>query len=259
MLVVNVFTDFTNPPPRVPTALGPVRFQEESRAAARLGFESLALNFTEAVCRNWAYAAPGRLFGGSVFDSDRPVIGRLQSVLEELLGSITFDRLMLPLGVGWHVDHLLCHRASVGYHTNPKTQFYEDMPYTLIPNALLYRLRELGDVPSSDLPHWWSAGSAAARVVNEWAPIQKLSPMIRWGARWITPIFFARLFRQSRARWIGEGPSWVSRAEERGVQRSEWVDAVMDYHTQAGAFFKDRASLERELKNPPHYWSRSLS
>lgn len=256
VLVINVFTDFSNPPPRTVAPLGEIRIQEESRAISRLGYESLSFNFTESVCRNWDYGSPGRLFGGNVLESDNALSADLRTRLGTLLSTFTFDQLCLPLAVGWHVDHLLCHNASEPFHGHPNTLFYEDRPYSLIPHALSYRLRELGGAPTSrPVPGAWAAGRDAARTVNRWAPIQTLSPSIlRWAARGVTPFFFARLFRKSQKRWRLDASAWEARAEENVTDLEAWLDAVMDYRSQVDAFFLDREALRDAYKIPSRYW-----
>ncbi|MBK8576216.1 MAG: PIG-L family deacetylase [Elusimicrobia bacterium] len=257
VLVINVFTDFSNPPPKTLAPLGrESRLQEERRASKRLSFESLLLNFTESVCRNWDYGSPSRLFWGEPFGSDRPLLAKLRTLLEEMIQAISFDLLVLPLAVGWHVDHLLCHNASESFHRHPQTLFYEDRPYALIPHAVSHRIRELGGSPdSAPFLGAWAAGWDAARTVNRWAPIQKGSPaFFRWVAQGVTPIFFTRLFRKSRTRWRTEPPAWVPLPEEPMADLELWLDAIMDYRSQADAFFPDRDSLRQAFKIPCRYW-----
>ncbi len=67
-------------------------------------------------------------YGRAVSNED-PAIGKIVSALEKRTGSGQVDILLLPLGIGSHVDHSTARSAAMGLVPALACGFYEDMPY----------------------------------------------------------------------------------------------------------------------------------
>ena len=59
------------------------------------------------------YLSPGRLSAARVCRRDPLDVERLAGRLQRLLADLDWKELVLPLGVGWHVDHVAVHKRRV--------------------------------------------------------------------------------------------------------------------------------------------------
>lgn len=260
VLVVNVFTDFSGAPRGAPAALGDVRHREEAAAAAFLGYTSISLGEKDCVCRSRRYLSPGRLFGGVRLREDPLDVERLAGKLRRVLAGLDWRELILPLGVGWHVDHVAVHEASRSFHADERTSFYEDLPYAHIPSLTDRRLAELGHGVSDG--SWRAAareGRRAAAVVATWAPIAGLRPgWVRPAARVATALFFSRLFH--RRRGVGLSRRWECRPVDISDAFETKKQACFLYRSQIRAFFTGEDAWEHEARrvpgNGPGPWER---
>ncbi len=251
VLVINVFTDFAGAPRRARARLGAERAREDAAAAAFLGFTTVSLGEKDCVCRARKYLAPGRLFGGVRAPDDPLDPVKLRERLERVLSELTWRELILPMGIGWHIDHVLAHEATRAFHDDPRTLFYEDAPYAYVPPLVERRLAELGHRPVDNGGRALRAdGRRTAAALADWAPFAGLrSGWVRRGARWATGLFFARLFRR---RWAPfQDRSW----EVRPMDVTDVFDAKRQacrlYATQIKAFFPDEALWERHARAVP--------
>jgi LmbE family N-acetylglucosaminyl deacetylase len=117
------------------------RRDEDRAALALLGAEPLHLGLADAPYRR---ALP-RTFRGLVLtqlvegDADAVAVAH---VLVDRLAALAPDLILLPLGVGEHVDHRVVHAAHTLLHGS--IGFYEDRPYALVRHAVHARLARLG-------------------------------------------------------------------------------------------------------------------
>lgn len=146
VLVINVFTHFPAFSGKTVAALSESRHQEELAAASLLDYEILNLGETDAFLRRSEYRSPARLFGDPV-PEDLAYLPELTRKLDIALSAISFDAVYAPLGIGWHVDHTLCHLAARSWIERTTVFFYEDAPYCLWPATTRYRIAELGGGP----------------------------------------------------------------------------------------------------------------
>ncbi|HEY6377200.1 MAG TPA: PIG-L family deacetylase [Edaphobacter sp.] len=58
-----------------------------------------------------------------------PAIGKLRKALDQQVGAREVDALVLPLGLGEHVDHLTVRAAALPLTVKLPSAFYEDLPY----------------------------------------------------------------------------------------------------------------------------------
>jgi LmbE family N-acetylglucosaminyl deacetylase len=204
VVVVNVFSRYPADVHRGPVRITRKRFDEETKAAALLGFTSVCLDETDAALRHPAYASSANLFRPPVAE-DIHRLGALAGKITDYLSSIDYDSLYLPLGIGWHVDHLLCHLATKELHLRPTTFFYEDSPYCLIPHATRYRVSELGMVEDSAIDRTLTTGPfvvewyQACRAYAGLAPIARMEPWpLRGIACLVVSLYLGTLLYQHR-------------------------------------------------------------
>jgi len=149
VLVINVFSRFAGEIRHHGVILGDMRSKEEAVAARELGFESLCLDELDASCRRPEYSSIGNIFRPPVL-ADHAWLPTLQQRLHGILAGITWNRLLVPLAVGWHVDHMLVHQAFEAWRERADLAYYEDVPYAWIAQAARLRLNELGRHPGDD-------------------------------------------------------------------------------------------------------------
>lgn len=113
---------------------------EDERACAILGATPLWLPYQDAPYRGYdSFAA---VFAG--LSADEPLIQQvandLLAVWRRTAGAIVY----LPLGIGGHVDHRICHAAGASLEAaGVPVRYYEDFPYAAIPGLVSARLAEL--------------------------------------------------------------------------------------------------------------------
>ena len=112
------------------------RAAEDREAWARLGVTGEALAFPERLYRQPTVREPSQLFRA-------PEAG--DALADALAAAIAAHavgrRVVAPLGVGGHTDHLLVHRAAGA--CAEALWFYEDLPYAARPGTLERRLADL--------------------------------------------------------------------------------------------------------------------
>ncbi len=74
------------------------------------------------------------VYGRAVSDED-PAIAKIAAALEKRMGPDKVDVLLLPLGIGSHVDHSTSRAAALGFASRLACGFYEDMPYGSLEGA----------------------------------------------------------------------------------------------------------------------------
>ena len=111
---------------------------------AILGAEPCLLDYGDAIYRRDLYLSDDDLFGPVKPEDAETRLKVSQSILD-LARETGAERVFLPLGVGGHVDHRLCHDFSAELNAaNYPVYFYEDFPYAATAGALERRLIEDG-------------------------------------------------------------------------------------------------------------------
>ena len=183
VLVLNLFTRYLGTLKMHGAVLGVERYEEEAAVANFLGFESRTLGELDAPFRREEYRKIGNLFRPPVAQ-DIEWLPVLRQQLFAELSQLEYQQLYVPLGVGWHVDHVLAHMVFEPWTSKPELQYYEDAPYCCIPQATRYRLDDIasyapppGDsslLPINELHAWWQAAAAYANT----ALMKNLQPWI---------------------------------------------------------------------------------
>ncbi|WP_188466004.1 PIG-L family deacetylase [Marivirga lumbricoides] len=120
------------------------RRKQDIEALSFLGVKAIHLDFTDAPFRNGNYHS----FSTILFNhnaEDKELEKSIALAISKLLHEIKPNQVCFPLGVGGHIDHHLVHKSS--YHTDfeaLKIQFYEELPYALVPGWTEIRLQKLG-------------------------------------------------------------------------------------------------------------------
>lgn len=254
VLVVNLFTQYLSDLKIHGAVLGAERYQEETDAAHFLGFESHNLGELDAPFRREGYRQLGNLFRPPS-PEDMAWLPELRQKLFGFLASIDYEQIYVPLGIGWHVDHVLTHQAFEPWADQPNLLYYEDAPYCCIPHATRYRLNDLAQYPmaaddkslqvGNELRAWWQAASAYANT----ALMKNLQPwIVRKGAVPAVSYYLYRLMARHRsdaatAPKRSLQPQWI----EIGEQLERKVDAMALYRSQFGEFFASRQDCKATL------------
>jgi LmbE family N-acetylglucosaminyl deacetylase len=196
VLVLNVFSSYPAEVRRGPVVISRERSDEDAEAAALLGFTTANLDEVDAALRHPAYRSPANLFRPPVQeDIDR--VAAISYRIGDFLSSIHYEAIYLPLGVGWHVDHVLSYLATKPLHGLPGTYFCEDAPYCLISNATQYRLRELGRIADEQTESAFSPRSFAREWYETSADCAALAPIKTraWPGRGVAALAVALYLR----------------------------------------------------------------
>ena len=183
VLVLNIFTRYLSEVKVRGVVLSDARYQEEAQAAKFLGYESRNLNELDVSFRREAYKKLGNIFRPPIAE-DLDWLPALRAKVFGELASLDYQQLYVPLGIGWHVDHVLTHKLFEPWYGRNDMLFYEDAPYCCIPHSTRYRLNELATYPAdstdqslalcNETSAWWQASMAYA----ETALMKNLQPWI---------------------------------------------------------------------------------
>jgi LmbE family N-acetylglucosaminyl deacetylase len=121
------------------TTLFQKRKKEDTLAAQALEAEVLHLNFTDALFRTKStgntfqsssiYPSFDAIFSGVISPLDHALKAELIQELQQLKKQLTSKtKLYAPLGVGKHIDHLLCFESALEVFGD-RIVFWEDVPY----------------------------------------------------------------------------------------------------------------------------------
>ncbi len=120
---------------------------EDQAAMQRLGVDFLWLELPEVLFRR---QPPWRRYWPTypATSANLRVCRQVTISLNEIRRRTRCTDMMLPLGVGQHVDHQIVFQAGLKlYHCQPHpypVYFYEEIPYALFPFLLIYRLKRTG-------------------------------------------------------------------------------------------------------------------
>lgn len=255
VLVINLFTRYLADVKIRGVVLGDERYQEETDAARFLGYESRNLGELDVTFRREPYRSLGNIFRPPI-DEDIAWLPELRGKIFDILAGLEFDRLYVPLGIGWHVDHVLTHQVFEPWAGQAKLYYYEDTPYALIPHATRYRLNELGQperregdrslAPGNELAAWWQAAMAYADT----ALMKNLTPwIVRRSAVPVVSFYLYHLMaRYRRLAAQAPGIAWNARIRELDPGAlARKIEAMALYRSQFREFFSDREDCRHSL------------
>jgi hypothetical protein len=248
VLVLNLFTKYAEQVKVRAIVISSERYEEEQAAARFLSYTSHNFDELDAFFRRRAYGSIGNIFSPPVPEDVEAYLPALRRRVFDFLDRLDYERLYVPLAIGWHVDHMLTHLIFEPWADYPNVLYYEDAPYSLFPQATKYRLNELGEfsrdpndeslAPERGIAEWWQTTLAYARS----ALIGNLQPsFIKPFAKVVVGWYLFRLMSIHRqARGVPKQRSAVeSRVllDEDAFQQK--VRAIMLYRTQFREFFRD--------------------
>lgn len=107
--------------------------RNEDKAAMRLlGVQWQHLSYTDGGFRTYKnkliYPKFKQLFSGKISSSDMALLRKIENSLAQYLRC---DRILIPLGIGGHIDHVLVRLAAEAVFPKEKVGYYADYPYAL--------------------------------------------------------------------------------------------------------------------------------
>lgn len=259
VLVLNIFTRYLSEVKIRGVVLGNERYQEEAAAASFLGFESRNLGELDVSFRRDAYRKLGNIFRQPVKE-DMDWLPTLREKVFAALAELEYQQLYVPLGIGWHVDHVLTHLLFDAWTRPAQLVYYEDAPYCCIPHSTRYRLNEIAFylsqphdqslAPMNETRAWWQSAMAYADT----ALMKNLQPgIVRRFAVPVVAFYLYRLMAAHRdlARTSSKRPltpQLVSIVEGFDAK----VDAMMLYVSQFREFFSSREDCVETLQDYAH-------
>ncbi len=130
------------------------RKKEDQAACKLLDCKFIHLDFLDAPYRHKEFTSINKLFTANPQNYEN-ISKQLAAKLEELILTYKPLKVFAPMGIGWHIDHLLTFaavqdlRASSARKIETEFYFYEDRPYTFTPGSLDLRLAELHVFPAT--------------------------------------------------------------------------------------------------------------
>jgi LmbE family N-acetylglucosaminyl deacetylase len=185
-----------------------VRRAEDRAALEILGAESRLLTFRDAIYRGSLYLSDEDLFG-PVKPEDAETANAVNSAILAMAKETRATRVFLPLGIGGHVDHRICHATGADLLAAGRgVYFYEDFPYVVTASAFNRRMAEfdpklisegvdISDVLdvritaigayASQVPTIFRHYGPFAEVVRSYAGVPERSPIAYFERFWQVP------------------------------------------------------------------------
>jgi LmbE family N-acetylglucosaminyl deacetylase len=238
---LNVFTECRVTSSEAARSSVETRRREEADAAESLGFDTLSLGLLDAVHRSDDGQPGARLFQAPG-PQDSDVLATLTSRLRQLLSSTAIGTLYAPLAVGWHVDHVLCHRALADIQAACNLVWYEDSPYCFLPAFTAARLAQLGLADSDSV-----LGSPIPGFREVWGRIRRtaLPQHTPWPLRGLAAVVIAGFLSRLPRRYPPSRDSRRTSAvvPELGEHFATKLAACARYNSQIREFYRDEASM----------------
>lgn len=239
-LVINVFSNCGG--------ANPVRKFEEEAAKTFFGYDSVYLEFPDLVVRDRWGRLPHRMHR-TLGPKDKALLHRIEGKINLELKDIDFDYLIFPLGVGMHLDHLICFEASQFFWKDPRLFFYEDLPYALAPLLLNLRLAQLhGTEDGLELDVTPLVDYFFSRPGWSWWGRTLLKSSLR---RIMKGFLHSRVRQMGRASTTIPGPLRCRPFAIQGYFQNK-ISGILKYSSQWPIFFHSPADLE-ELYRKFHY------
>lgn len=144
-------------------ALYVTRQKEDKQAANALGAHIQHLNFLDAPFRS---ERPKLLFQS--LGSEKKTIESVVTKLKEIFSENSSAQYFVPLGVGWHIDHLITFEAALRSIPRDRLYFYEDAPYSLIKQQTQMRLKGLDHALIEEFSKSFFQSSYAKTFLADW-------------------------------------------------------------------------------------------
>lgn len=129
--VVNIFTSFKKSQTSKASNFEKRRKREDSEALKKLEIKPLNLNFIDGLYREMngkSIYTKQTLFSGEISEHDGKLIIQIKNRLKKFN---LYDKVVIPLGIGFHADHLIAKNASEKVFDKKKLIYFVDSPYYL--------------------------------------------------------------------------------------------------------------------------------
>lgn len=128
------------------------RREETRRACQVLGIQSVDWGMKDALVRH-----PTRdvLFADILAEDE--TLAELRHMMKTVLMEQPNTLFCIPLGVGWHIDHLLVFEAALEVFPQEKLFFYEDAPYREVPLQTRLRIKSDSQKQKEFVTHFLKA------------------------------------------------------------------------------------------------------
>lgn len=255
VLVINIFTRYLSGMKFHGIVMGDERHKEEQSVADFLGFESLNLDELDAIFRRKEYQKISKIFYPPI-PEDVNWLPSLREKIFSILAKLEYQQLYIPLGIGWHVDHILTNQVFEPMYGDPKLLFYEDTPYCLIRHTSYYRLSEFASIKISPNDKSLSqvtnlkAGWQTSISYGQTAMMKNIKPwVVRLFAYPVVSIFLFRLLSRHRKNFnVSNKINLKPHVVDINGTFEKKLDAMMLYSSQFKEFFISRKDCEDSLK-----------
>ncbi|MDD2766928.1 MAG: hypothetical protein PHH40_04205 [Candidatus Moranbacteria bacterium] len=247
VLVLNLFTHYLGDVKDRAIVMADDRFDEERISSQFFGYTRNNFGELEAYFRRKPYQALSNIFHPPVAEDTGEYLTLLREKVFAYLDGIEYDELYVPLGVGWHVDHILTFMLFEPWIGKKKMLFYEDIPYTLIPHALRYRLNEIGtyekinqDKTLAPLSRIFACFSSAYAYFNNALMKNLKPPLMRWVATPVVCYYFYKLMARHTSIAKKNTPRYTLKSVVLPIDDfSHKLEAMALYQGQFREFFVD--------------------
>ena len=222
-------------------ALYPVRRAEDHAALAKLGVEALHLGLRDAPERRGQAPSFRSLILAADDGEDAEDMQAVHAVVLAAITRLAPDTVLLPLGVGEHVDHRIVHATQA--RLAGRVGFYEDRPYALVQHAVQARLARIGAgrAPSPAERTQYLASARLAPYVRSFVPVAERDACLgSLVARWTAPS--GPPLRLRRERCLFTDTTVLTRANA----------AVRAYASQLTPLFGGEAAIDALFTDRPH-------
>lgn len=147
---------------------------------------------------------------------DDPAVEKIRKALAKLDAVLRIDAVVLPLGLGHHVDHLVVRNAAMDFAASRACAFYEDMPDALRTGDAFYATLPIDEAVHSEVE---AVGGGLEPVVlpgngGEGAIKRKLKTVSVYASQIDWPVMqaisnFATRYGSGERLWVNA--AWVAR------------------------------------------------
>ncbi len=116
------------------------RMNEDAEAIKILDIQASAFDLSDAPFREVIQRTKGQILFVTP-DEDQESLRQVARLLALKLNENAYDWVYAPLGVGWHLDHLIVHEAAIQSFALSKLRFYAERPYSMVKHQTELRIK----------------------------------------------------------------------------------------------------------------------
>jgi len=231
---------------------------EDNAAMQALGVDYLWLEYPEILFRR---QSPWRRYWPTyaATTANQRLCRQVATSLNEICRQTRCVNMILPLGIGQHVDHQIVFQAGLKlqYHQPhlASVSFYEELPYALFPFLLIYRLKRTGMWQAMALPthkhktgNQYISAKMLARLLVNLPSLGLDRKCLQPGLTVLLMILetVAHKVIQPRNNLFGNRPP-VARVKDISTQIDRKLDLICAYSSQLASPLLSRPNIKRGL------------